>query len=68
MTRMYVATKIRLLNAVEGRKDEGQGALEYVGLILIAAFIVLAVWAAVKDAEIATKISGKVKEITGIGG
>jgi hypothetical protein len=68
MTRMYVATKVRLLNAVEGRKDEGQGALEYVGLILIAAFIVLAVWGVIQNSNIESTIGGKITEIVNIDG
>jgi len=48
--------------------DKGQGTLEYVGIVVIAALLVTAIFAAVNGADIGGVITTKLSEITGIGG
>jgi hypothetical protein len=57
MTRMLVNTKIRFQKAIEARgEDAGQGTLEYIGMVLVAVVLVVAVITAFDTAGIATKI------------
>ena len=48
--------------------DKGQGTLEYVGIVVIAALLVGAIFTAVSGADIGSVIADKLSEITGIGG
>jgi hypothetical protein len=57
MTRSLIATRIRFMKAMEAR-EAGQGTLEYVGMIVAVAVIVVAVAAALK----ATNIQGHVTD------
>ena len=50
------------------REEKGQGTLEYVGIVIIAAILVLAIVGAVQGADIGTTVTNKIKEITGAGG
>ena len=45
------------------RSDKGQGTLEYVGIVVIAAILVAAIVTAVKGADIGGFISQKISEI-----
>ncbi len=47
------------------RKEKGQGTLEYVGIVIIAAALVAALVGAVDAASIGTKVKGKITEILG---
>jgi Flp pilus assembly pilin Flp len=47
MTKTLVALKIRAMKAAERHDDAGQGALEYVGALVIAALLVVGVYTAV---------------------
>jgi len=61
----------RVVAAIAAPRDEnekGQGTLEYVGIVVIAALLVTAIFTAVKGADIGSTITSKLKEITGIGG
>jgi len=68
MTRMFVKTRIRLTKALEGRQEAGQGTLEYVGIVIIAAILILAVIAAVNAFDLQGKLSTEFSKITGAGG
>lgn len=68
MTRMYVATKVRVLKAVEGRSDSGQGALEYVGVVMIAAVIIATLWAVSANFNLGTKFTEAWNKIFNSGG
>lgn len=50
-----LATKMRMRN-----REAGQGALEYVGMIAVAAVIVVAVVLAVKNADIAAFVKSSI--------
>ncbi|QTE29958.1 hypothetical protein [Pengzhenrongella sicca] len=63
MTRMFVVTKIRLQQALESR-ESGQGTLEYLGIIVVAALLITALIAGIKEFEIATKVSDALSKIT----
>ena len=45
MTRMFVATQVRVQKAIErlGDSEKGQGTLEYIGILVIAALLIAAV-------------------------
>jgi hypothetical protein len=64
MTRMYVNTKIRLEKALENR-DAGQGTLEYLGIVVIAAILITALILAFKNFDLGTKIKTQLDKITG---
>ena len=49
------------------RDEDGQGTLEYVGIVIIAALLVVAVVGAVNPEGIATTITNKISDITGAG-
>jgi hypothetical protein len=61
MTNALLALYTRL--TVEAESDEGQGTLEYVGIVVIAALLVAAIVAAVKGADIGGFITTKINEI-----
>jgi hypothetical protein len=63
MTRMFVATKVRMMKAVEGREDAGQGALEYIGAILIAAILIGVIAGAVKGWDVGSKVTDAIDSI-----
>ena len=63
MTRMYVNTKIRLAKALESR-DAGQGTLEYLGIVVIAAILITALLLAFKNFDLGTKITTQLQRIT----
>jgi len=63
MTRMYVNTKIRLAKALESR-DAGQGTLEYLGIVVIAAILITALILAFKNFDLGGKITTQLKKIT----
>lgn len=56
--QMVAADKLR------SRRESGQGALEYVGMIAVAAVIVLAVLAAIKGPTISNWISDIIRDLT----
>ena len=69
MTMKLVALQIRVAKAVEGRKEAGQGSLEYIGAILVAAVIVGLVITAARGVNIGTAFSNAVNKVTsGTGG
>lgn len=47
------------------RKEKGQGTLEYVGIVIIAAALVAALVTAVNATSIGAKVSTKISEILG---
>ncbi|TWP35951.1 hypothetical protein [Leekyejoonella antrihumi] len=57
MTRALIATRVRIIKAVEGRDEKGQGTLEYVGMIALAALLVGAIVTAFGSG---TALSGEV--------
>jgi hypothetical protein len=67
MTRKLIALKVRAITAVEGR-EAGQGTLEYVGLIALAALLVMAIVTAFGNGDsLGAKVSDAISKITGIG-
>lgn len=68
MTLKLIALQTRVVKFVERRSavhdDRGQGALEYVGALVIAALIIVAVYAGVKGqvGAIGTAISTAVRQ------
>lgn len=69
MTRALVSTRIRLVKAFEDRAEKGQGTLEYVGMIALAALLVMAIVTAFGNgSSLGTKVTSAITKITGIGG
>lgn len=64
MTKALVKTQIRL-QQLAAKGEAGQGTLEYVGMIIVAALFAAAVIAAAGQAEIGTKIAKAIKDIVG---
>jgi hypothetical protein len=57
MTRSLIATRIRLTNALQNRGDEGQGTMEYVGMLIAVAVIVAAVAAALTQTNLGSRVT-----------
>jgi len=60
---MYVNTKIRLAKALESR-DAGQGTLEYLGIVVVAAILISALIMAFNTFDLGGKITTQLKKIT----
>ncbi len=60
MTEKLVALQIWIGRRAEARGDQGQGALEYVGAIVIAAAVVVAVAGAFNSTDIGQKVADAV--------
>lgn len=67
MTRMFVNTKIRLQKALEER-EAGQGTLEYLGIVIVAAILVAAVVGAFDTFDLKEKIGAQLTKIGSQGG
>jgi len=67
MAAKYTTT-MHMLGERMGDRTRGASALEYVGMILIAAFIVAAVWGAMQNAGIEKKVDAAVEKILKVGG
>jgi hypothetical protein len=63
MTEKFISLRIRAVQAVEGRRDAGQGTLEYVGMIIVAAIVAVLVMTAIKGAGLDTSVGAKIKSI-----
>lgn len=65
MTSLFVALQVRMheIMSSAGRDERGQGTLEYVGMIAVAAFLVAAVLTASKTVDIGGYFSRKVSEV-----
>ncbi len=68
MTQMFVSTKVRLQKAVEARLagrdlEAGQGMLEYVGILVIAAVLIVAVMAALDVIDVEGIVNNRANEI-----
>jgi hypothetical protein len=68
MTRALISTRTRLVQAFEARAEKGQGTLEYVGMIALAALLVMAIVTAFGNgSSLGTKVTSAITKITGIG-
>jgi hypothetical protein len=63
MTEKLVALRIRALKAFERKSDEGQGTLEYVGMILIAALLVVGVLTVLKGKDLGGAVGKAVDSV-----
>lgn len=63
MTEKLVALRSRMIARAAARSDEGQGSLEYVGVLLVAALIVVAIVGAVQDADVAGRVGQAITDI-----
>lgn len=64
MTQKLIALRVRVQSAIDGRRDAGQGTLEYVGMIIIASLIVVVVATALDPAGIGTALTTAVTKFT----
>lgn len=49
------------------RNEKGQGTLEYLGIVIIAALLVTAVVGAVKGVDVGKVVTDQIKKITDLG-
>ena len=61
---LFVALQTRVL---VGRDEKGQGTLEYVGMIIVAAILAVAVLQATDQIDMGAVFSGKVDEVIKFG-
>jgi hypothetical protein len=62
LLRRFVSARVRMVKAVEDR-EAGQGALEYIGMIVVAAVLIVAVLTAFSGAGFKQTITDKVNDI-----
>jgi hypothetical protein len=65
--KMY-ATMMTITATPRDKDEKGQGTLEYLGIVIIAALLVTAVVTAVKGVDIGTVVTNQIKKITDLGG
>ena len=63
LIKMYAVLTARLV----AQDEKGQGTLEYVGIVVVAAILVGAVVDAINGGEITSAIKGKISEIISAG-
>ena len=61
----FYSSMLALTNAPRDEKERGQGTLEYVGIVIIAAALVLALVKVVDADAIAGKVGEKIQDILG---
>ncbi|MEV7421033.1 MULTISPECIES: hypothetical protein [Streptomyces] len=67
-TKVYVGTWANTaITAMKSRRDKGQGAVEYVGVIVLVALIIVAIVGTGVADDIASGLSDKVSEILDAG-
>jgi hypothetical protein len=64
LIKMYAVLTARMTVA---QNEKGQGTLEYVGIVVVAAILVGAVVDAINGGEITSAIKGKISEIISAG-
>jgi hypothetical protein len=64
LIKMYAVLTARVTVA---QNEKGQGSLEYVGIVVVAAILVGAVVDAINGGEITSAIKGKISEIINAG-
>ena len=66
MIRLYVMLQLRLLDIMDPdvRDERGQGTLEYVGMIAVAAILVVAVLEATDAIDLGEFFSKQIKKVT----
>jgi hypothetical protein len=64
LIKMYAVLTARMTGAQD---EKGQGTLEYVGIVVVAAILVGAVVDAINGGEITSAIKGKISEIISAG-
>lgn len=62
------STMMAFTAAPSDKDEKGQGTLEYLGIVIIAALLVTAVVGAVKGVDIAGVVTAQIKKITALGG
>lgn len=68
MTRMYVNARVRLQHLRDRfRNENGQGTLEYLGIVIVAGLLILAVTTAVDDFKLGDKLNTEFGKIVGGG-
>jgi hypothetical protein len=64
LLRAFVGLRVRLLL----RGETGQGTLEYVGMVAVAALLAVAVLQAVQNADLQEFFTAQIRKVTGGGG
>jgi hypothetical protein len=65
MTKAMVALQVR---AARLREEAGQGTLEYVGMVIVAAILVMAVVEIASGGALSTAFQNQITKVTGAGG
>jgi hypothetical protein len=65
MTKRFITLRLHLTQALVRRSDAGQGTLEYVGMIIVAAVIAVAVMGALKGVDLGNAVTTAVNSVLG---
>lgn len=63
----FYSTMLALTVAPRDKNEKGQGTLEYLGIVIIAALLVTAIVGAVKGVNIAAVVTAQITKITSLG-
>ena len=66
MTRPYIVAKHKLSNLLEDHKEKGQGTLEYVAMVVVAAIIVLGVVTYLSGIDLAGDLKTQVDKVLSV--
>ncbi len=68
MVPVFLAFYLRatglVADRIERRSDRGQGTLEYVGMVAVAALVIVAVVTAIKGANLGEVVGGAITKVT----
>lgn len=68
MTRMYVNARVRLQHLTDRfRNENGQGTLEYLGIVIVAGLLILAVTTAVNEFKLDEKLGDEFDKVVKAG-
>jgi hypothetical protein len=68
MNKLFITLyllQFTLADKVKARREAGQGTLEYVGMIAVAAVIIVAVIGVLKGADLGTWVGGFITKVKG---
>jgi hypothetical protein len=66
MTKRFITLRLHLTQALVRRGDAGQGTLEYVGMIIVAAIVAVAVMGVLKGVDLGGAVQKAVDSVLNV--